>query len=399
MPHFSPEVRRLLTYFAACDSQKPLPRVAVDWTELVEAIQRHRIIGPTYYTLSQESQSDYPPPTFQRTIQLLHYKNALQTAKMYQNVYRVVDQLAQQDIDFMIVKGPVLAHTVYPVPAIRYFRDLDFVIRERDRVQTEKALSRIGYNIKNGAINYLPQLTPEVVALRHSQYYNQQIPMPLEVHWENFLVDDMVLRDMESIWRRATDVSIGDAVVKSPSLEDHLIHLCAHAHSHRFEKLFWLSDILLIVRDHADKIDWDLFLRTVTAEAIELPVYYSFKLLNALFDQEVPAEVMNRTRPDRLRQWFHERFIPEEESHLLSGEDHPPISFKSTPFYESTIQNLLVMSRRTDKIKFLFRLLFPSREWLRYRYNLSAGHRVIPYYFIRLIPPKEVDDLAEDAIL
>lgn len=396
MPRFSPEVRRLLIHFAACDGVKSLPQVSVDWNQLLDAVLRHRIVGPTYYVLSQQSQADYPPPDFQRTIRLLHYKNTLQMANMYQSLKMVVDQLAQHDIDFLAVKGPVLANTIYPVPAIRNFRDLDLILRERDKAKTDKALSDIGYHIKEDVIGYLPPLTPEVMGLRHTQYYNQHTNLPVEVHWENFLVDDLVLRDMESIWRRAIDVNIDDVTVKAPSLEDHLMHLCAHAHSHRFEKLFWLTDLLFIVRDHGDEIDWDLFLRAVVLEAIEVPVYYSFKLLDFLFDHEIPAEVTNAITPDRFRRWFHERFIPEEESQLLSGEDHPPISFQSTPLFDSTIQNLLVMSRRTDKIKFLFRLLFPSPQWIRYRYNLTATQSVIPHYFERMLPSRKAKNLTAE---
>lgn len=386
MTHYNPEIRRLLIHFAACDWDNPLPQVAADWTQALQAIQRHRIVGPTYYALSRQGQADYPPPAFQRAIRLRHYKNSFQMAKMYQSFNLVVNQLTQQAIDFMVVKGPVLAHTIYPTPAIRYFRDLDLILMERDRVAAGAALSRVKYEIDEDAVGFLPQLTPEVLALRHTQYFNQQTDLPVEIHWDNFLVDDLVLRDMESIWRRAIDVGIGDMVVKAPSLEDHLMHLCAHAHSHRFENLFWLSDLLLIVRDHNHEMDWDLFLRTVVAESIEVPAYYSFKLLDALFDQQVPAEVMDALKPDRFRRWFHERYIPEEEARLLSEADQPPISFKSTPLFASTILNLLVMSRRADKIKFLFRLLFPTPEWLRCRYNLAATQSVLPYYFKRLIP-------------
>lgn len=391
MTAYSPETRSLLIHFAACDWEKPLPHVDVDWDQTLYAILKHRIVGLTYYYLSKNNSPNYPPPEFQQKIRLLHYTNSRQMVKRYQSVREIISRLQQHHIDFMVVKGPVLGQMIYPTPAIRYFRDMDIIIRPSDRVAVGKALEEVGYRVEEDAIGYLPQLTPGVLALRHTQYFDRRQPdvLPIEVHWNNFLVDDLVLRNMGAIWDRAQEVTVEGMTIKAPSREDHLMHLCAHAHSHRFVNLFWLSDLLVMIRDHSEGFDWDLFTRTVVEEEIETPVYYSFKLVNALFGQEVPAEVMDATRPDRFRRWCHERFLPQEKTMLLSGEEVAPISFKSLPLFSSTVLNLLIMSRRQEKIGFLFRLLIPTSEWLRYRYHLSPDQNVLPYYFMRLFPPSK----------
>jgi hypothetical protein len=50
--------------------------------------------------------------------------------------------------------------------------------------------------------------------------------------------------------------------------------------------------------------------------------------------------------------------------------------------------NLLVMGRRWDKLHYLFRLVFPTADWLRQRYHLPEGRSVLPYYVLRWMPAR-----------
>ncbi len=383
MPEFSPATRRLLIHFALGEWDKPLPRVDADWDEVLTAVRRHRIAGRVYYFLARH-EGDYPPESFRRSINLVHYQQSRLAIAQYRDFKAVAGRLLDNGVDFLIVKGPVLAHTIYPNAAIRYIRDTDIIIRGSDREATHATLESLGYHVAEGGFGYLPPLVPGVLPMRHAQYVKPQSPLLVEIHYDNFLLDDLMPRDLDAIWRRAIPVDIEGVMVRTPAPEDHCLHLCAHAHQHRFSLLFWLSDLLLLLRTYDESFDWPLFLRTVETESAQVPVYYAFSLLNALFGQEFPDGVMEALRPDRFRRWWHERLIPQERTLQLTSDDYPPLSFKSMPLFDSTLTNLLVMSRRPEKIKFLFRLLFPTREWLRYRYNLSPEDNVLPLYFTRL---------------
>ena len=65
---------------------------------------------------------------------------------------------------------------------------------------------------------------------------------------------------MEGFWQRAIRVDVKGVLVKVLSLEDQLIHLCAHAHYHGYTQPNCFSDIAFIVRDHAAQLDWERLL-------------------------------------------------------------------------------------------------------------------------------------------
>lgn len=389
MTAYSPDVRRLLVHFAACEWDRPLPRVAVDWDEVLRAVRQHRLTGLAYYHLSRHDIGEFPPPSFRRAVNLWHYRSARHAVGQYRDFKALAGHLLGRDLEFMAVKGPVLAHTVYPAAAVRAIRDADLIIREGDRAAVHAALVEIGYGVTEGSFEYIPPLVPEVLPLRHTQYSRPGGHLPVEIHCDNFLLDDLVPRDLESIWQRAMVVDIEGVPVRTPAPEDHFLHLCAHVHQHRFSLLFWLSDLVLMLRRHGDGFDWDQLLRAVAVEEAQVPVYFTLRLMESLFGQTYPPGVVNAVRPDRVRRWCHERLIPQEKTMLLSGEDYPPLSFKSLPVFNSTLINLLVMSRRSAKIRFLIRLLIPTPEWLRQRYHLSPHQSVWPYYLRRLMPPNE----------
>jgi hypothetical protein len=106
----SPEIHSILIDFTACDLQKPLRRVAVDWNLVLLYLQSHRLIGYAYYYLNHRVDPDYPPPAFQQSVRKLHYLNVARMAKIYRYVKSAAILLQQHNIDFLVLKGPALAY-------------------------------------------------------------------------------------------------------------------------------------------------------------------------------------------------------------------------------------------------------------------------------------------------
>jgi hypothetical protein len=74
-----------------------------------------------------------------------------------------------------------------------------------------------------------------------------------------------------------------------------------------------------------------------------------------------------------------------------------PFSYKSTPWLKSTMLNLMLMSRRREKCHYLLRLIFPTKEWIRQRYQIPADKNLVPYYVLRFfLPPKVMEKMLID---
>jgi hypothetical protein len=391
----SDATRTLLCDLAAGDVRRPLHRLDADWEKVFQSVCRNGLLGLTHRYLELRQPHDYPPPKFTQWIKQAYRTSAMRMALMYRNIGPVLARLAQSGVDYMVVKGPALAHTVYPNPDLRAFNDLDLVVRERDWGAIHRLLVEMGFRPAKNLPQPPPKLVPQNV-LYELQYRHKKTGLVVEAHYEDLLNTGLASRDVEGFWQRATWVDVDGTPIKALSLEDQLIHLCAHAHYHGYTRLNWFSDLAFIVRDHATRLDWEQLLETVRIEEAQVGVYYSLRFLDRLLGVRVPADALAALRPNPFRRWFHERYLPEDKVLSLQPMGRPDFSFYFTPFLKRLLPDLLVMGRRPEKLRCLLRLLAPPRDWLVHYYSLDGSTHVRAHYLLH--PLKLAYHLTEELL-
>ncbi len=391
----SSATRTLLCDLAAGDPKRAPHRLDADWEEVFHAVCRNGLLGLTHHYLQQWDAQDYPPPEFRQWVKQAYRTSSIRMVLMYNRIGQVLAQLAESKVEYMVVKGPALARTVYPIPDLRAFNDLDLIVRERDWSVMHRLLVEMGFEPEQDQSQPPPKLVPQTVPYE-LKYWHKETGLLVEVHYDDILNAGLAARDVEGFWQRAIQTEVEGTPVKALSLEDQLIHLCTHAHYHGYTRLNWFSDIAFIVRDHAAELDWEQLLKTVKIEQAQVGVYYTFHFLDRLLGIDVPECVMSRLCPDRLRRWFHGRYMPEGEILSLQPMWRPDFSFYFTPFLKRMLPDLLVMGRRPEKIYYLFRLLTPPRDWLVYYYSLDPSGPVWIHYLLH--PLKLIYHLGEELL-
>ncbi|MDY7077077.1 MAG: nucleotidyltransferase family protein [Chloroflexota bacterium] len=387
--------RTLLCDFAAGDLKRPLHRLDANWEQVFQGVCRNGLVGLTHRYLQHWEPQDYPPPEYRQWVKQAYRTSAIRMVLMYRNIGKVVSQLAESGVEYIVVKGPVLAHTAYPNPDLRAFNDLDLVVRERDWSAIHRLLIKMGFKPEKDLPHPPPKLVPQDVPYE-LKYWHKDMGLLVEVHYDDLLNAGLAARDVEGFWRRTIRVDVEGVPVKSLSLEDQLIHLCAHAHYHGYTRLNWFSDIAFIVRDHATQLNWEQLLDTVWIEEAQVGVYYTLRLLDRLIGVSVPEDVLTALRPDRFRCWFHERYLPEEKVLSLQPMWRPDFSFYFTPFLKRLLPDLLVMGRRPEKLHYLIHLLVPPCDWLMDYYSLAPSTQVWIHYLLH--PLKLAYHLAEELL-
>jgi len=377
----SDATRTLLCDFAAGDLKRPLRDVDVDWEEVFRGVCRNGLLGLTRRYLVHWEQEPHPPLEFRRWVAQVHRTNAIRMVLMYREIAKVLAQVAGSELDCVVVKGPALAYTIYPDPFLRSFNDLDLVVRERDWAAVHRLLAEMGFRPEKDLSQPPPKLVAQGV-LYELKYWHAETGLLVEVHYDDLLNAGLASRDVEGYWQRAVPVDIDGVSVKVLSLEDQLIHLCAHAHYHGYTRLNWFSDMAFIVREHAAQLDWERLLETVRVEEAQVGVYYSLHYLSQLLGVSVPEGVLGALRPDCLRRWLHERYLPQEKVLSLQPMSRPAFSFYFIPLLKRLLPDLLVMGRRGDKLRYLLRLLVPPRAWLRHYYRLGDTQTVTIHYLL-----------------
>lgn len=387
--------RVLLCDFATGDLERALHHPDADWGEVFQGVCRNGLLGLTHRYLKQWESPAYPPPEFRRRVQQAHHIEAISMAVAYRHIGQVLARLAAHGLDYMVVKGPAVAHVVYPYPALRPFNDLDLVVRERDWATAHRLLVEMGFRPEMDLPEPPPKLVPQAI-LHELKYWHEETGFLVEVHYDDILNAGLASRDVEGFWQRAASIEVEGVPVKILSLEDQLIHLCVHLHYHGYTRLNCLSDLAFIVRDHATELDWARLIETVHVEQAQVGVYYSLYYLDRLLGIDVPQDVMAALRPDGFRRWFHERYLPEEKVMSLQPMWRPDFSFYFTPFLKRLLPDLLVMGRRPEKLRCLLRLLIPPQDWLAYYYFLDSSTKVWLHYLLH--PLKLIYHVSEELL-
>jgi hypothetical protein len=375
-----------LCNFASGDLGRHDSSTTANWQEVFQGICRNGLVGLThrYFTRRHQRDNGSPdccPPTFQQQIRTMHYANTIRLELLYRKIMPVLNQLAEAGVDHIVVKGPAVAHTIYPDPFLRSFRDLDLIVREQDWSDAHQVLIGMGFVALDNEPEPPPRLVPQAVPYE-LKYTHPESGLGVEIHFGDILNMGLESRDLEGFWARARGVAIRGASVKVLCLEDQLVHLCCHLHAHGYTRLNWFSDIAFIIRDHSSDLNWDLVLRVARTEEAQVPVYYSLYYVEKTLGVRVPEAVRAELRPDWFRRLMHEHYMPERLVLSQQPMSRPIFGFYFFPLFERLLPSLLVMGRRREKVHYLLRLLAPAPDWLRYYYRLSNATAVAPHYIL-----------------
>lgn len=150
-------------------------------------------------------------------------------------------------IDWLVLKGPALAHSVYPRPDLRHYVDLDLLVPPADFGRLLELLEDAGYHLVDRNWPLLARELPGELRLRSPR------GVLLDLHWSIF--NDAARR---ATFRAPTAALLADrrllpAGFPALSATDQLVHAGIHAALSGANRLGWLLDVHLAA---TGPIDW-----------------------------------------------------------------------------------------------------------------------------------------------
>ena len=150
------------------------------------------------------------------------------------------ESLDRRHIDWLAMKGPVLAELLYARPDLRTYGDIDVVVRRAMYERAVEALQADGWRLldRNWELIRRERRGELHFALDHGTV--------ADVHW-HLLNRESVRRSlslsMEEAFERAVEVNLAGSMVRTLHPVDSLAHLCIHATLSGAHRLSWLKDI------------------------------------------------------------------------------------------------------------------------------------------------------------
>lgn len=214
----------------------------------------------------------------------------LQQLDRLRKFLELTDQLRQNQIPFICIKGPLLSLRIYNDPTIRISHDIDLLIDMENLEHATTVLKEQGYQLTAGAVWSEETFRRELLAdvTHHISLWNSRLQHCVELHWTLTYKLSLTKQKIKEITRqnRTTIALAGRSfTVLNPEME--LLYLIIHGARHGWNRLKWLTDI------HAypmHMVDAERFCRLAEQLKAERLVAQTNFLLNEYFSdsQKLP---------------------------------------------------------------------------------------------------------------
>ncbi|NCB85442.1 MAG: hypothetical protein EOM44_13270 [Bacteroidia bacterium] len=338
-----------------------------DWDYLSRTIIE-RGIGPLFFKkLSLLSNAALIPEVAKSNLQQAYFRTLSRSMVLYDAFRKVADAFTVNHIQVVALKGIHLAEWLYGDIGLRQFSDIDLLVTPEDGERCLQILIALGFRqsgdeVSNtimeysGIVHYPPMVRNDVSVEIHINLHRRQKPYNL---------------DAGKIIENSEPMVLNQSQVQVPELHDLLIFLCIHLDKHFTQgdiQFTSFNDITNLIDLHGEEIDWEKCISRCREFNCESVVFKYLLLVNRFFNISLPDYILQK----------YASTIGEQEEQIfiryLNG-------YTSHPYGASThLKNIAEMHSTSERIRYLLKVVFPSREFMARSYAMKHPSLFWLYY-------------------
>jgi hypothetical protein len=339
----------------------PTPAADLDWPAVVDALHSADLLPAVAYVLADAGWTGVPPSARRRLTDALAASRARHLV-MTRELGRILKRCAAEGLAVVVLKGPVLAESVYPDPALRPFSDLDLLVRPADRLRVDVVLRDLGH--RRVADEHSWDFD---IAYDGATVYESPDHVRIDLHWE-LLTEPRFVCDLDEagIWERSVEITVAGQAARGLQREDLVLYLAAHlAVHHSLAGLLRYVDLALLLELRGGDVDWATLQARAARWRIGRALFFVLLGACALFGTSVPPTVLAALRPRGPRARLLAALVRRSDDGRLLRLEH--------------LITLLLVDRGRDLAGALRHALWPSAGWMRARYGIDAAWRPALY--------------------
>jgi hypothetical protein len=317
-----------------------------DWSAIFRVAAQHRIVG--YIARAGTQHGVELPSDVRQAVRNLVLVQTSEGLRMEAQLRRVADAFRHAGIPLIVLKGPVLARTVYPSIGLRPYADLDLTVRDCDEDAAIAVLLRAGFG------EIVDPSERERRSRRshagheghfHRRFESADGSVLVELHLDPLQLGLKPTCEADR-WQRAEPVpGVPGAHMLAP--EDQVVQLCVHAHKHGFERMIWLKDLDLLMRQMAATLDWGLLRHVARSEGVSGSVWYTLWLTRELLGTPVPVAELEALRPSApVRALYRWVWPPRTVAGFQARMHRRAVQFRAADSLRGMLPATLLMGRR-----------------------------------------------------
>ena len=377
----------LVTYVRSVlhDESTLAPAASLDeWSNLLDFLRANWIIPFVYRRIGSLPTECRPPEPITDEMRQAFQFGRVRSLHMERQLQEIIEAFREQGVRVLVLRGPALAFSLYPDPAMRPSCDLDLLVLPEQVVQARGILESLGYRCLARRFETARDF------FREECFVHQKNPgntFPIDLHWVHW--------ELHHFFKGSEEVGIDDLFqrawkVETPTLAfetldpvDYLIHSAIHlVMIHKNEmRLSWIYDTALLAQHLKIPADWETLQERCVALRARLPLEHCLKMAQVWAGLELPAGF------DDFSTWLR----PTEDESAV-WEDTMRHHWVTILLKRSLSNPSLLLKR----IPSLLRLLFPHPDIVQFCYPTSSNW-LLPISYVRRWL-RWIDDLVIDRL-
>lgn len=330
------------------------------WSPLLSSLTLERLTGLATAAV-EAGRLSLPGRQAKQELREAQLNAMLWSLKLERRLVAVTDVLEEAGVEAVVLKGAVLAHTVYPDPSWRPFGDLDLLVRTRDWDRCTSLLGKMRMRRR------LPQPRPGFdKRFGKAAVFVGRDGAEVDLHRTLTAGPFALWIDTDELIDRAVPFEIGGRRLRRLDDTALLLHASIHA------SLGWRPPLLWTLRDVAqtarsDQVDWDDLLHLAMRWRMQAVLAHSLRTARATLGAALPLHsgTFEAVTPRRRERRLVEAYTTDRRSR--GG---------------AVLATIRALPGLRSKAAYLWAMMVPSREFMSARTGSSR-----PSYFRRWLVP------------
>jgi hypothetical protein len=237
----------------------------------------------------------------------------------------LVSEFSRHKLDFVVLKGAVLAYIAYPDSSLRSVSDIDLLVRPEHLEKVLKLVEDAGFRcperfeFANPLIIKDSVVPGEEISLPFEKPGTQAL---IEVHTQLESAEPWFPVPIEKVWKHIEETAWNDVCIPILDVHEFLFHLVLHlSRGHYFSLgLRPLLDVHLWVELQEKRLDWQWIAEESVRRGYSGWMYLTLKMVNDSFRTPIPREFFDlmATPPklERLQKLAYEQIWADQRAHL-----------------------------------------------------------------------------------
>ena len=333
-----------------------------------------RQAGPLFYKkLPQLANTSCMPPDTLAAFRHSWLKTISRSMMLVEMYRQVAAAFEAAGIGWIAMKGVYLSEWLYGELGLRQFSDIDLLVKPEDGLRALDALRGIGFRMTE---SLLPaDIQEKMQPVHYPQMIRQGVAVEVHTRLHRHNVEYQI--DVDTLWEKADVKTVHGVASRVFCLEHQLLTLVQHLDKHyrKGEYQFTcLYDIVNLLDIHGAKLNEALLLDTAAAWKLREILFGYAALLETHFTMNLPQSLRGHQLPRDIAEIFNE-------------------SIRNTEMKSSTKLQMLEALGSYDtikaysspgaKIRYVLRMTFPNRAYLKQYYGFTSNWLLPKYYLKR----------------